>query len=373
MDGAKGIANSETCSEPANNRSFTKSKNHNSNFLKACRREAVDYTPIWLMRQAGRYQKEFRELRSRVGLLELCKNPELASEVTVMAVEQLNVDAAIIFADILLPIDAWGAGLDYVKGEGPVIRRPLRSRADLAKLVPVKAADALSYVLKAIELTCRALKPGVPLIGFCGAPFTLASYLIEGGSSRNYELTKGLMYGQTDVWHELMSFIVDFSIDYLNAQIAAGAEAVQVFDSWIGCLSPEDYRHYILPHSQRLIAGVKQGTPVIHFGTGTTGLLELMKEAGGNVIGVDWRVRIDEAWQRIGHDSAIQGNLDPVILLSDKGLVRKNALRILEEAQGRPGHIFNLGHGVLPPTNIDHARYLVELVHETSGNGWREQ
>lgn len=348
------------------NKPAVQSRNHDSNFLRACRREKTDYTPIWLMRQAGRYQKEFREIRAKVGLLELCKNPELACEVTVLAVEQLNVDAGIIFADILLPIDAWGAGLDYVKGEGPVISRPLRNKADFLKLEKVKARDALSYVLKAIELTCRSLKPGIPLIGFAGAPFTLASYLIEGGSSRNYEFTKGLMYKDSETWHELMNFIVDFSIDYLNAQAESGAEALQIFDSWVGCLSPDDYVQYVLPHSSRLIAGLKANTPVIHFGTGTASLLELMKKAGGDVIGLDWRVNLDQAWQRVGYDKAVQGNLDPLVLLSNKETIKKKAEIILEQAKGHHGHIFNLGHGVLPPTDIELVRYLVNTVHEAA-------
>lgn len=342
------------------------SKNYDSVFLKACRREPTDYTPVWLMRQAGRYQKEFRQIREKVGLLELCKRPDLACEVTVRAVEQLNADAGIIFADILLPIDAWGCGLEYVKGEGPIIRRPVRTYDDFKKLERIQAKDALSYVLKAIELTCAELKPGVPLLGFAGAPFTLASYLIEGGASRNFEFTKIMMHEHKETWHELMEFIVDFSIDYLNAQAEAGAEALQIFDSWVGCLSPADYCDYVQPHSKRLIAGLKKGTPVIHFGTGTTSLLELMTEAGGDVIGVDWRIKLSDAWKRIGYDRAIQGNLDPVLLLGSQSTIEEKAGKILAEANGRPGHIFNLGHGVLPPTDIENARRLVNFVHEFS-------
>lgn len=340
-----------------------------SAFMKACRREKTPYTPVWLMRQAGRYQAEFREIRSKVGLLELCKTPELAAQVTVHAVNQLEVDAAIIFADILLPLDAFGNGLDYVKGEGPVIARPVRTAADIDKLPRLDAREAFSYVLEAIRITRRELPANVPLIGFAGAPFTMASYLIEGGSSRNYENTKTLMYCQSESWHKLLSHIVDLSVDYLNAQADAGAQALQIFDSWVGALSVDDYMDYVFPHAKRLIAGLTPGVPVIHFGTGTACLLEAMRDAGGDVIGVDWRMNMKEARRRLGNEVAIQGNMDPVALLADRETIRRKAEGILRDMVGDPGHIFNLGHGVLPPTSVDNAKFLVDLVHRfSSGN-----
>lgn len=345
-------------------------------FMKACRREKTPYTPVWLMRQAGRYQAEFREIRSKVGLLELCKTPELAAQVTVHAVNQLEVDAAIIFADILLPLDAFGNGLDYVKGEGPVIARPVRTEADIDALPQLDACEAFSYVLEAIRITRRELPANVPLIGFAGAPFTLASYLIEGGSSRNYEHTKTLMYCRPEAWNKLAAHIVDLSIDYLNAQARAGSQALQIFDSWVGALSVEDYMEYVFPHTERLIAGLLPGVPVIHFGTGTSCLLEAMRDAGGDVIGVDWRMNLLEARRRLGNDVAIQGNMDPVALLADRQTIRRKAETILRDMAGDPGHIFNLGHGVLPPTSVDNAKYVVDLVHrftpagaDTSGGG----
>lgn len=340
---------------------------HNSVFMQACRREKTAYTPIWLMRQAGRYQAEFREIRSRVGLLELCKTPELAAEVTVFAVNQLGVDAAIIFADILLPLDALGLGLDYVKGEGPVVARPLRKPSDIRDLPQLDAKESFAYVLDAIRIARRDLPADVPLIGFAGAPFTMASYMIEGGSSRNYEHTKTIMYCAPQAWHQLCKLIVDLSIDYLNAQLEAGAQAVQLFDSWVGALNAQDYRTYVLPHVKRLVEGLTPGAPVIHFGTGTACLLESMKEAGGDVIGVDWRMDINQAWSRVGHDVALQGNLDPVVLLCEQSVIQEKAEDILKAVNGRAGHIFNLGHGVLPPTSVDNAKFLVEMVHRYSG------
>lgn len=334
---------------------------HDSPFMKACRREPTAYTPIWIMRQAGRYMKEFREIRSRVSLLELCKTPTLACEVTVHAQEVLGVDAAIIFADILLPLDALGAGLDYVKGEGPVIARPVRSDDDFKKLAEINAAESLSYVMEAIKLTRKTLKPNIPLIGFAAAPYTLASYLIEGGGSRNYEHTKTLMYSRPDLWHALMSKLVDLSIDYLNAQAHAGAQALQVFDSWVGSLSPHDYKTYVLPHSKKLISGLEKGYPVIHFGTGSSMLLPQMKEAGGDVIGLDWRVELAEAWDALGN-VAVQGNLDPCTLFADKQFIKERTESILASVKGRPGHIFNLGHGILPSMDVEKVKFLVEVV-----------
>ena len=336
-----------------------------SPFMRACRREPVPYTPVWLMRQAGRYMREYREVRARTSFLELCKSPELAAEVTVYAAERLKVDAAIIFADILLIVEPMGLRLEFSKGEGPVIHNPVRAAADVERLSEVEDVGALSYVYEAIKITRRSLPPNIPLIGFCGAPFTLASYICEGGGSKNYVNTKRLMYTDSGAWHALMSLIARALARYLNAQIAAGAQAVQLFDSWVGCLSPDDYRDYVLPHTREVIRGVTPGTPVIHFGTGTAALLELMREAGGDVIGLDWRVRLDEAWARLG-DVAVMGNLDPVTLFATPAVVREHAKRILDRAAGRPGHVFNLGHGILPETPVENVIALVEAVHELS-------
>ncbi|HEX8652474.1 MAG TPA: uroporphyrinogen decarboxylase [Pyrinomonadaceae bacterium] len=337
-----------------------------SPFMRACRREPVPYTPIWLMRQAGRYMREYREVRARTGFLELCKRPELASEVTVTAAERLKVDAAIIFADILLIIEPMGLDLEFAKGEGPLIHNPVRGAQDLERLREVESVEALSYVFEAIRMTRRALAPNLPLIGFAGAPFTLASYIVEGGASKNYVHTKRLMYTDGGAWHALMSLIARAIARYLNAQTAAGAQAVQLFDSWVGCLSVDDYREYVLPHTRSVIEALTPGTPVIHFGTGTAALLELMREAGGDVIGLDWRVPLDEAWERLGEDVAVMGNLDPVALFADESVLRAQAARILDRAGGRSGHIFNLGHGILPETPVENVIALVEMVHEMS-------
>ena len=335
-------------------------------FMRACRREAVPYTPIWLMRQAGRYMQEYREVRARMSFLELCKTPALAAEVTVTAAERLGVDAAIIFADILLIIEPMGLQLEFSKGEGPVIHNPVRSAADVDRLREVEDVAALSFVFDAIRETRGALRGDLPLIGFAGAPFTLASYIVEGGASKNYVHTKSLMYNDSGAWHGMMSLISRALIKYLNAQIEAGAQAMQLFDSWVGALSPDDYREYVLPHTRKVISGVNSGTPVIHFGTGTSALLELLREAGGNVIGLDWRVRLDEGWKRVGHDVAVMGNLDPVALFANQEQLRAQAKLILDQAGGRPGHIFNLGHGILPETPVENVIALVEAVHEFS-------
>jgi uroporphyrinogen decarboxylase len=336
-----------------------------SPFMRVCRREPVPFTPIWLMRQAGRYMPEYREVRARTGFLELCKRPDLAAEVTVTAAERLNVDAAIIFADILLVIEPMGLALEFARGEGPTIHNPVRTARDVARLSEVESVEELSYVFEAIRLARRALPADLPLIGFAGAPFTLASYIVEGGASKNYVHTKRLMYGDGGAWHAMMSLIARALARYLNAQVAAGAQAVQLFDSWVGCLSPDDYREYVLPHTRSVIQALTPGTPVIHFGTGTAALLELMREAGGDVIGLDWRVQLDEAWQRLG-DVAVMGNLDPVALCADRSVVRAQARRILDRAGGKNGHIFNLGHGILPETPVDNVIALVDAVHEMS-------
>jgi len=335
--------------------------------MRACRREPTPYTPIWLMRQAGRYMREYREVREKTTFLELCKNPALAAEVTVTAVERLGVDAAIIFADILLILEPLGIELEFAKGEGPVIHNPVRAPSDVDRLRELDDANTLGFVYQAIGQTRSALKPDIPLIGFCGAPFTLASYMTEGGGSKNYVHTKRLMYDDSGAWHAMMSLISRALVKYLNAQIAAGAQAVQLFDSWVGCLSPDDYREFVLPHTQSVIRGVTPGVPVIHFGTGTAALLELMREAGGDVIGLDWRVRLDEGWNRIGHDVALMGNLDPVTLFAKRDVLRAQAEKIIGQAGGRPGHIFNLGHGILPETPVENVIALVEMVHGLHG------
>jgi len=310
---------------------------------------------------------EYREVRARTTFLELCKNPSLAAEVTVTAAERLGVDAAIIFADILLILEPLGIELEFAKGEGPVIHNPVRRPADVDRLRELEDVNALGFVYEAIRQTRSALKPNIPLIGFCGAPFTLASYMTEGGGSKNYLHTKRLMYDDAGAWHAMMALISRGLVKYLNAQIEAGVQAVQLFDSWVGCLSPDDYREFVLPHTQSVIRGVTPGVPVIHFGTGTATLLELMREAGGDVIGLDWRVRLDEGWQRVGHDVAVMGNLDPVVLFAKQDVLREQAKKILEQAEGRAGHIFNLGHGILPETPVENVIALVEMVHGYRG------
>jgi uroporphyrinogen decarboxylase len=318
------------------------------------------------MRQAGRYLPEYRALRERFGFLELCRNPEAAAEVTLQPVERLGVDAAIVFADILLLLEPLGVGLQFSKGDGPVVGRPIRTDADVARLKPIDVAGAVPFVFETVRRVARALAGRVPLIGFAGAPFTVASYLIEGGASRDYLHTKRLMYGEPDAWHRLMGLLADATVTYLNGQIDAGADAVQLFDSWIGTLSPGDYRAYVLPHVRGVIARLRPGVPVIHFGTGTAGLLPLMREAGGDVIGLDWRVDLDTAWATLGHDVAVQGNLDPAVLLAKPPYIRRRAQEVLDRAGRRPGHIFNLGHGILRQTPVDHVKALVDIVHEAS-------
>ena len=334
-------------------------------FLKACRREPVPYTPVWLMRQAGRYMTEYRELRARHSFLELCKNPELVSEVTVTAAERIGADAAIIFADILLIVEPLGLHLEYSAGDGPVISPTVRESSDVDRLIEVDP-DALSYVYDAVRQTRRDLDPKIPLIGFCGAPFTLASYVIEGAGSRNYENTKSLMYRDPAAWHALMERISRGLVGYVNRQVEAGAQAIQLFDSWVGCLGPDDYREFVLPHVRKLIEGITPGVPVIHFGTGTATLLRDMRDAGGDVIGLDWRVELDRGWAEVGHDRAVQGNLDPLVLYAEPEYIKNRVRRILDQAGGRPGHIFNLGHGILPKTPVDNVIRMIDYVHELS-------
>ena len=334
--------------------------------LLAARRRPTPFTPVWLMRQAGRYLPEYRALRARHAFLELAKTPQTAAEVTLQPVERLGVDAAILFADILLIVEPLGVGLEFAKGEGPVIHRPVRSEADVARLVPVDVASAVGFVFETVRLVKRALPPHVPLIGFAGAPFTVASYVVEGGASRDYLATKRLMREAPNAWHRLMTLLADATAAYLNGQIAAGAAVVQLFDSWVGALAPDDYRAFVLPHTRAVIAALTPGTPVIHFGTGTAGLLPLLREAGGDVIGLDWRVDLDAGWRAVGEDVGVQGNLDPVALLSPPETFAPAVRSILRRAAGRPGHIFNLGHGVLESTPVEHVKALVDMVHELS-------
>jgi uroporphyrinogen decarboxylase len=334
--------------------------------MLACRRQPAPYTPIWLMRQAGRYMPEYRRVRAKHSFLDLCRDPALAAEITVTAVERLGVDAAIIFADILLPLVPMGVGLSYQAGDGPAIEKPIRSAADVDRIPPIAPAESLGFVAEAIRAAKQSLAAHVPLIGFAGAPFTLASYLIEGGSSRQYQATKTLMYTQPQVWARMMETIARVTADYLTMQTEAGADIVQLFDSWVGNLGPDDYRRFVLPYTRAVIAAIPSSVPVIHFGTVTGDLLELMREAGGDVIGLDWRVDLAQAWMRLGRDIAVQGNLDPVALFADIPEIKRRAREILDRAAGRPGHIFNLGHGILPETPVDHVIALVDAVHELS-------
>jgi len=338
----------------------------NERFLKACRREPVDCTPVWFMRQAGRYMAEYRALRAKHSILELCKTPELAAQVTLQPIDRFPLDAAIIFADILLPLEPMGLSLEFAAGEGPVIHNPVRDQAAVERLNVIDGGE-LDYVAEAIRQARRALNGRVPLIGFAGAPFTLASYAIEGGSSRNYLLTKQLMYGEPKAWHQLMDKFARVITGYLRRQIKAGAQAIQLFDSWVGCLAVGDYAEYVLPHVQLIFDGLKrEGVPMIHFGTGTSAMLCQMREAGGDVIGVDWRIHLDEAWATVGHDVAVQGNLDPLTLFAPLHEIERRVADILRRAGGRSGHIFNLGHGILPTTPVDHVAATIDMVHKLS-------
>jgi uroporphyrinogen decarboxylase len=339
-----------------------------SRLLRACRREEVDATPVWLMRQAGRYMPEYRKLREKWGILDLIRNPELAVEVTMQPIEAFDLDAAIIFSDILPILEPMGLSLSFVRGEGPHIDNPVRTAADVDALRTVPPAEGMHFTLEAIALAKRELaNRGVPLIGFSGAPYTLASYAIEGGGSRHHINAKRLMMSEPTVWGNLMAKLANAAGAYLQAQAAAGADVLQVFDSWAGELSPEDYRQYVLPHTRTTVEIARQsGVPVILFGVGTASLLELMASTGADVIGIDWRVELDEGWRRIGHDRAIQGNLDPVALFADWDAVRSRTDRILQQAKRRSGHIFNLGHGILPNTPVETVKRLVDYVHEAS-------
>lgn len=309
---------------------------------------------------------EYRAIRERLSFLELCKTPTAAAEVTLQPIEHLGVDAAILFADILLVLEPLGLGLTFEKGDGPVIARPVRSPEQVAQLPRVDVADALAYVLETVRIVKRELSGRVPLIGFAGAPFTLASYAIEGGGSRNYANTKRLLYTHPEAFHALMARLVDVTADYLNAQIAAGVEAVQVFDSWVGNLSPDDYRASVLPHMRELFRRLDPSVPAINFSTGTAGFIELVAGGGGDVVGLDWRIELDAGWKRVGHDRAIQGNLDPGVLLAPRAVIRERVRALLDRAANRPGHVFNIGHGIWPETPPDNVRALVDAVHEMS-------
>jgi uroporphyrinogen decarboxylase len=339
--------------------------NQAQRFLNACCREPVDATPIWLMRQAGRYMAEYRALREKYSILEIIKTPELATEVTMQPINAFDLDAAIIFADILPPLEGMGLKLTFEKGEGPVIHNPIRTPADIEALHQPNPYESLSFTLEAIKLTRQELAGRVPLIGFSGAPFTLAAYAIEGGSSRNYIIAKSLMYEHPSAWHKLMDKLATLVGDYLYAQAEAGAQVLQLFDSWVGMLSPSDYQNLVLPYSRRAIARAKEsGVPIIHFGTGTSGMLPLIKSAGSDVVGVDWRIDMDQARQILGDDVAIQGNLDPVTLFAPLPVLKQQAAAILDQVAGQPGFIFNLGHGILPKTPVDNVAALIDFVHE---------
>jgi uroporphyrinogen decarboxylase len=334
----------------------------NDRFLRACRHESVDATPVWFMRQAGRSFAAYRKLRERYGILELAKTPDLCAEVTLMPVNELGVDAAVLFADIMLPLEPMGVGLRIEPEIGPIIDRPIRSAADVAALRPFDPAE-VSFTLDAIRLVRRELDGRAGVIGFSGAPFTLACYLIEGRPSRDFATAKAFMYREPAAWHDLMNRLSTMVVAYLRAQVDAGADVVQVFDSWVGGLGPNDYREFVQPHVRTIFAALED-VPTIHFGTGTAALLELMAQAGGDVIGLDHRVSLAEGWRRVGEERGVQGNLDSARLLAGWEATRSGALAVLAEAAGRPGHVFNLGHGVLPQTDTDLLRRLVDLVHE---------
>jgi uroporphyrinogen decarboxylase len=352
--------------QPASNPLDPQAPWYNSPFLKACRREPTEFTPIWLMRQAGRYMEEYRKVRGQISFLDLCKNPQLCSEIMCTAVERLGVDAAIIFSDLLPILEPMGLELDFPKGEGPIIYNPVRAPADVDRVVELEQLGSLDFVFETVRQTRADLPGHIPLIGFAGAPFTLASYTIEGCSSRSFLHTKTLMYRDEGAWQTLMGRLARSVARYLNAQIAAGAQCVQLFDSWVGCLGVDDYRRYVLPYVKQVIAQIVPGVPVINFATGNPALLPLLAEAGGSVIGIDWRIRLDDAWKTVGYDRAVQGNLDPLVLLADKAEIRLRAQEVLAQAANRPGHIFNLGHGVVQQTPTENAIALVEAVHELS-------
>jgi uroporphyrinogen decarboxylase len=335
-----------------------------SRFLRACRRESVDRTPVWFMRQAGRYMAEYRALRQNYTLLQLCRTPDLATEVTLQPIRRIDVDAAILFSDLLLPLAPMGIPFDFVKGEGPSIEKPIRTAADIDAVRVIDPRESLAFTFAAIRQVKRELGDRTPLIGFAGAPFTLASYAIEGGHSNNFALTKALMYGDPGAWHRLADKLATVVADYLNAQIDAGVDAVQLFDSWVGTLNEPDYREFALPHTRKIFAAIRGRVPTIHFGVSSSAILHAMREAGGDVVGADWRIPLDEAWQRIGLDRGIQGNLDPTVLLGPRDRLLTAVQHVLTRADGRVGHIFNLGHGILPMTPLESVQAVARYVHE---------
>ncbi len=338
----------------------------NSSFVRACKSQSTDRTPVWFMRQAGRYMREYRAVRKEHSLLEICKKPALAAQVTIEAAEILGVDAAIIFADLLLPLEVMGLPFHFSAGEGPVIEKPVRTEENIAQLRTDRATE-LGYVSEAVALVAKHFAERVPVIGFCGAPFTLASYMIEGGGSRNYVHAKKMMYNSPAHWDALMSKLVAVTTEYSAEQVRAGADAIQIFDSWVGCLSVEDYHRYVLPHVKGMVKELqKTGVPIIYFGTDSATLLPAMSETGADVIGLDWRIPLDEGWRRIEHRAAVQGNLDPVLLFADWKQLKSRAEEILDYAEGRPGHIFNLGHGILPETPVENVKNLARFVQEYS-------
>lgn len=338
-----------------------------SPMMKAARCEPADSVPVWLMRQAGRYMAEYRAVREKTTFLDLCKTPHLCAEVMLTAVDRLKVDAAIIFADILPILEPMGLDLEYTPGDGPKIHNPIRTAQDVDRLLEMNDIGAMNCVFETVRATRAGLPEELPLIGFSGAPFTLASYAIEGGSSRTYQATKTLMYSDPAAWDALMGRLSRAVVLYLNAQIDAGAQLVQLFDSWVGCLGPDDYRRFVAPHMKTIVGEITAGTPVINFAAGNPALLPLVAESGAGVIGLDWRSRLDDAWNAVGHHRAVQGNLDPIVLLGSPDEIRRQVRRLLDQSAGRPGHIFNLGHGVLKQTPVENAIALVEAVHEMGG------
>jgi len=339
-----------------------------SRFVRACKSLPVDSTPVWFMRQAGRYMPEYRAVRKRHSLVEICKDPALAAEVTITAAEKLGVDAAIIFADLLLPLEPMGLDFHFEAGEGPVVEKPVRTAKDISRLHADAAGD-LGYVAESIRRVVQHFGARLPVIGFSGAPFTLASYMIEGGSSRSYLETKKLMYRDPKAWDALMKKLVAVLAPYLVEQARAGADVLQIFDSWVGCVSPNDFRRYVLPHSTELVKRAQAaGVPVIYFGTDTATLLPALQETGAEVIGLDWRIALDEGWRALGFRGAVQGNLDPAVLFADRRDLLARADDVLTRAAGRPGHIFNLGHGILPNTPVENVRALADHVHQHSAD-----
>jgi uroporphyrinogen decarboxylase len=337
-------------------------------FVRACLRQPVDQTPVWFLRQAGRYMPEYQAVRRHHSLLQICKSPDLAAEVTITAAEKLDVDAAIIFADLLLPLEGLGLDFEFLAGEGPVIHQPVRTAADVEKL-RIDRAHELGYVAEAIRKVVAHFNDRIGIVGFCGAPFTLASYMIEGGGSRNYIFTKSMMYREPSVWALLLEKLAAVLIEYAAQQVEAGADVIQIFDSWAGALSPADYRDFVLPVTTRLVRQVQAlGVPVIYFGVDTATLLPAMRETGADVIGLDWRVPLDQGWSTLGHTVAVQGNLDPILLFAEEDLLRQRVHQILAQAAGRPGHIFNLGHGIVPGTPVENVQRVVQYVREFSAN-----